>query len=95
MSLNSRTVYIFVRQDISLEDQFIQAGHAIFKMTSRHLFSSDDEGTPRLVGVGVPDTRALNRVVTKLGAEKIPYTPYSDPDFPDLGVTAICTAPLD
>lgn len=57
-----------------------------------HNYRPDVE-CPNHVVIGVPDTRALDRVRTKLDAHGIPHFPWHEPDG-DLGFTAIATAPL-
>jgi hypothetical protein len=80
----------FVRQDIPLSQQLVQAGHAIFAMCS---LSPHGEGSPNIIVIGMPDLNGLLRVAQKLKREQIPHHDWHEPDG-DLGFTAIATFPL-
>jgi hypothetical protein len=90
MTLDSYTVYVFVRQDISLAMQLVQSNHAIFVMAAQ---MPRAEGIPNVIVIGVPHVAALKRVLHKLEAAAIPAESFTDPDLP-VGITAVCTYPL-
>lgn len=92
MNLDSCTVYIFVRQDIPIQHQVIQSGHAALRIAQFYL-AKDDTGTPNLIVIGVPDIKALERVMGKLARNCIKHMMWVEPDG-DLGFTALATAPL-
>jgi hypothetical protein len=52
------------------------------------------EGIPNIVVIGVPDLKALERVLAKLKLNQIQHFAWTEPDY-DLGMTAIATVPLD
>ena len=56
--------------------------------------SADDYSTPSIVLVGVPNTKALERVIEKLTLHGIEFSAFNEPDD-DLGLTAVSTVPLD
>ncbi len=82
-------MYIFVRQDIPIQQQLVQSSHAALTLGSFMEIS----GIPNIVLIGVPDMAALLRVRDKLITHRIDYVLWEEPDF-DFGVTAIATEPL-
>lgn len=90
MTLDSYTVYVFVRQDIPLAMQLVQSNHATFVMAAQ---MPRADGIPNVIVIGVPHIAALKRVLHKLEAAAIPAEQFTDPDFP-VGITAVCTYPL-
>jgi hypothetical protein len=85
--------YLFVRYDLSPEQTVIQTNHATFEMAYT-LPQSVDLTTPSLVLIGVPDKKALHRVMRKLRLHHIEFSAFYEPDN-DLGLTAVATVPLD
>jgi hypothetical protein len=47
---------------------------------------------PYIVLIGVPNKRALDRVIQKLNDNHIAHTPFFEPDW-DMGLSAIATTP--
>lgn len=93
MNLDDHSIYVFVRQDLPLSQQLVQSNHAMFMMAST---LPPSEGIPSVLLIGMPDQKALDRVVTKLTARNILHVKYVEPDFENaLGFTAISTVPLD
>jgi len=86
---DERYAYIFVRQDLSLAQQIVQANHATMLMTSQ----TPGIGLPNLVVIGVPDKDALDRVSRKLIFHKIRHYLYFEPDD-YIGHSAIATVPI-
>lgn len=82
-------VYLFVRQDIPIQQQIIQSNHATLMMASIRPF----EGTPNLVLIGVPDKDFLSQIEKKLSDFAIPHYCWNEPDY-DIGFSSICTAAL-
>ena len=56
--------------------------------------SADEPFTPSIVTVGVPNIKALERVIEKLTLHRIEFSVFNEPDN-DLGLTAVATVPLD
>jgi hypothetical protein len=82
---------LFFRTDLpAFEHILVQTNHSSFKLAQLR----GDPGTPNLVAIGMPNVRALERVLRKLQAHGIPHYPWYEPDH-DFGLTAIATAPLD
>lgn len=58
------------------------------------LAQSVDEIYPSIVLIGVPNTKALERVIQKLTLNHIEFSAFVEPDD-DLGLTAVATVPLN
>lgn len=54
---------------------------------------SPDDVPPSIVLIGVPDKKAIQRVVQKLKDHRIDFSVFDEPDD-DLGLTAVATVPL-
>lgn len=90
--LDDCTVYLFVRGDLREEDQFIQSAHAVFKVTA---LLSPGYGNVRIVALdGGSSEKAFAKTLRKIKDAAIQHSEYSDSDKPELGITAIATAPL-
>ncbi len=83
-------VYIFVRQDLLLAQQIVQACHAVLSMSQ--WFRVD--GIPNVILIGVPNLPALLKACKKLDDAKIAYYAWHEPDF-DYGFTALATVPIE
>ena len=86
-------VYVFVRQDLSIPQQLVQASHACLQ--SGILFSDQHNllVPSSLVIIGVPDKQALNRMAVKLLHYNIDHVPFYEPTD-DEGLTAIASRPV-
>lgn len=58
------------------------------------LSQSVDPVTPSIVLIGVPDKKALEKVIAKLKLHRIEFSAFEESDG-DLGLTAVATVPLD
>lgn len=85
----NRYFYIFVRQDIPIEQQIIQTAHATIEMTK--LCKIED--IPYVVMIGIPDEVWMGSVIKHLKALKIEHAEFLDTDF-DFGVASVVTVPL-
>ena len=54
---------------------------------------SADPSTPNLVLIGVPNKKALEKVIQKLKLHGIDHSAFDEPDR-DLGLTAVATVPV-
>lgn len=91
-TLDDMAVYFFVRGDLREEDQMVQVSHAIMEMC---LTYDPAFAKYRVVGLdGGQSEQAFNKTRRKMNDRKVPHYEYSDPDFPQWGVTAIATIPL-
>lgn len=84
-------VYAFVRRDLSLPQQAVQACHACIEM-ARTLLPSCDEH-PHLVLCGIKSEPSLWTVLNRLERLGIAYRPFRDSDLGDQ-LTAIATEPV-
>lgn len=53
----------------------------------------DKSAIPSTVVIGVPNQKALHRVIKKLELNNITYESFHEPDW-DLGLTSVATVPL-
>lgn len=82
---------MFVRKDIPLQDQFVQALHAVERLYSIY---QPEEEVPNIIAIGVRNTASLNRVLGIIKDNQVPHYAWSEPDN-DLGFTSIATIPID
>jgi len=81
-----------VRQDLTREQQTVQAAHVAFEVArSEHI--SHPIPHPHFVLCGVCDESALLRQCERLEFRGIPFSPFYEPDQ-DNELTAIATAPV-
>jgi hypothetical protein len=91
-SLDDFAVYVFVRQDLSEQDQRIQIAHAVLKMA---LTYRPAEANYRVVELdGGESKKAFDRTVRKMPERGVQYVIYEDSDRPEWGPTAIATIPM-
>lgn len=100
MSLDDKTIYVFVRQDLPLAQQLVQSQHAVFQMAQLYFLEPKAIGLwgiPRVINIGMPGKKGLRRVVDKLVEAKLRYHAYAEPDRVagvDGSWTAVATYPL-
>ena len=81
--------YLFVRKDLSLQQQIIQASHAVDEMAKVDVQSSN---TNFITLIGVDDETALHEISSHLDSHGILYHKFYEPDVQQH--TAIATSPL-
>lgn len=91
MNLDDRYIYVFVRQDVPIPQQLVNASHAAYHVAALCRLG---EGVPSLVAIGVPHAKAMSKVLAKLRDSQLAHFAWTDPDFSDLGVTSVATSPL-
>jgi hypothetical protein len=85
-------LFIFVRQDISKEQQAVQAAHATFKAGT--IYRHADADRTNFVLVGVPTLEELNEVEESFKAKDFyGFVKFTEPELGDTA-TAIATAPI-
>lgn len=72
-------LFVLIRRDLSVQQQAVQAGHAVAEFLLRGPKSSWHNGT--LVYLSVPDQERLRRWEDKLCDLEIPYTLFREPDL--------------
>jgi hypothetical protein len=77
---------------MTLAQQIVQTNHATFEMAST--LTRINNATPSIVLIGVPDKKALDRVIDKLNTNQIKFSLFHEDDY-DMGLTAVATVPLD
>lgn len=83
--------YVFVRQDIPIEQQLVQASHAC--QISGMEFGKPEK-TPSIVMIGVKDQAELLDVSERLNRHEISHHAFYEPDFGPMGYSALATCPL-
>lgn len=83
-------IYIFIRNDLSKEQQIIQSAHAIYKTCL--LVKSNDTTVPNIVLIDVSSEDELFEVREYLKRNGIKYEMFYEPDI--RANTAIATYPL-
>ena len=82
--------YIFVRQDIPIEQQIIQTNHATLEMSK----ITGIKDIPSICLIGVPNWMELDKVRKHLKLNEIKYAEMNDTDF-DFRVASVVTVPLE
>lgn len=85
--------YIFVRQDLSTEQQIVQAAHAASVMSCTPSLREIDFSKTNFIVIGVRNQDALWAVESILDKFEIKYDLFYEPDIDE--DTAIATYPLD
>lgn len=86
-----RTIYVFVRTDISPEQQMVQAAHAAAEASRLHY--RPEHGIASLIVLAVPNKESLYRAATQLEALGIAHELFFEPDW-EMGHSAMATRPL-
>jgi len=81
-------LYVLVREDLSVAQQAVQAGHAVAEYLLRGPKSSWPNGT--LVYLGVPDEERLYRWSVELEFLGVPFVTFKESDIGN-EVTALAT----
>ena len=85
--------YVFIRLDIPLAAQIVQACHACLERG----YSLPDNDKPHLTSFlvlfGVSDGSELEKIADYLDTNEVSYEQFFEPDY-DMGYTSICTAPM-
>lgn len=83
--------YTFIRQDMAIQHQLVQACHSSLEAGSN--FKETDD-IPYLICLGIKDGKELRSAERHLIRNGIKYHKFYEPDN-DLGFTSITTEPLD
>lgn len=83
-------MYIFIREDLTHEQQIVQASHAALEAGFR--FDAPTE-TTHIVLIGAKDEMKLREIQLHLEDTRIEHEIFYEPDY-DTGFTAIATRPL-
>jgi hypothetical protein len=81
-------VYLFIRTDLSREQQIIQASHVMHVVG---LKQKDRKDVSSLVLIGIKDKEELHQLNHWLNDQKIPFESFFEPDINEY--TAIATHP--
>lgn len=84
-------LFIFVRQDISREQQAVQAAHATFVAGAKFTHKSPEQ--VYFVLIGVEDEIRLADIARMLEERETAHVLFREPDL-DNSITAIATAPM-
>lgn len=107
--LDSKVIYVFIRQDVEVKHQMVQALHAMRMATVAYMHAvtksaahaiapsemeARGEGIPFVTTIGMPDAKSMDRVIAKLEKAAVGFTRFHDTDY-EFGVIAVATEPLD
>lgn len=84
-------VYVFVRADLPVEQQMVQASHAALEAGFRF---EQPAQTASLVLLSVPDMPALESAAQRLAQYDIDHHLFYEPDFGPMGHSALATRPI-
>lgn len=82
--------YIFIRKDLSLEQQLVQSNHA--SLEAGFSFQKPEK-TSSIVLIGAKDKEELYEIGDRLSRHGIKHCMFHEPDF-DMGHSAIATEPI-
>ena len=83
--------YTFIRQDMDIQHQLVQACHSAYEAGSNF---KDTKDIPYLICLGMNDDKELKSAEEFLRKHDIQYHKFFEPDN-NLGHTSISTEPLD
>lgn len=83
---------MFVRRDIPVEQQIVQAGHAALE-AGIYLGDRDQSEPSSLVVIGVKNQFQLEKAIKDLESKDIKLIPFYEPSW-DMGLSAFGTEPL-
>ena len=81
--------YIFIRKDLSVEQQIVQASHAALEAGFRF---TQPEKTSHIVLIGIDGQEELEKISSYLIDENILHEMFFEPDYD--GYTSIATQPI-
>lgn len=84
-------IYIFVRQDLSREQQLVQASHATLVLGNK--LKRDDVSELYFTVIGIPQLIDFKNVIKSLNAHGTKYETFYEPDQGNT-LTAIATHPI-
>lgn len=85
-------VYVLIREDLTPEQQMVQAAHAALEAGFRFQPPSGD--VAHLALLSVPDESHLQRAAAELAFRGIDHHLFYEPDFGPMGHSALATRPL-
>ena len=78
--------YVFVRKDITLQQQIVQASHAALQAGLKFTNPSDEPNS--LIVIGIRNKEQLLKAMSFLEKNNIAYESFSEPSW-DYGLTAL------
>lgn len=90
--MSDHYAYIFVRQDISQEQQLIQFGH-VACVLGRNLPDDICPHSLNFVGIGVPNESKLWESLAHMALNGVEYVAFKEPDMGD-ELTAVASLPI-
>jgi hypothetical protein len=76
--MDDHYIYVFVRQDFSLAEQFLDGMHAIERLATLQRYS--EQGIPNAVLIGLPHEKSLKRAQRYVSGLQFPHVVWIDPD---------------
>lgn len=86
-----KTIYIFVRNDLSYAQKVVQSGHAVLEATRAFVHDSERY---KIVVVAAKSQVKLKSIIEEAASYEIQTVAFTEPDM-DYQMTAVATEPLD
>jgi len=86
-----KTIYVFVRNDLSFPQKVVQSSHAVLEATRAFI---KDEERYKIIVVAAKSEVKLKLIMEEAAQNQINTVAFTEPDM-DNQVTAIATEPLD
>ena len=83
--------YVFVRKDITLQQQIVQASHAALQAGLKFTNPSNEPNS--LIVIGIRNKEQLLKAMSFLEKNNITYESFSEPSW-DYGLTAFASQPI-
>ena len=84
-------MYVFIRQDLPIEQQIVQASHASHEAGREFKYPADQ--ISNLILLNVKSEEHLKEIANDLDELRIQYKMFFEPDY-NRGYTSIATAPI-
>lgn len=76
--MDDHYIYVFVRTDLPLSEQFLDGMHAIERLATLERYS--EHGIPNAVLIGLPSEKSLMKASRYMSLHQIPQYVWADPD---------------
>jgi hypothetical protein len=84
-------VYVFVRTDLPIEQQIVQAGHAALE--AGHEFDKVSDDVSSLIILRIKSKAKLENAIASIRSKGIRMVEFHEPDW-DYGLTAAASEPI-
>lgn len=85
-----KTIYVFVRNDLSYSQKVVQTAHAVLESTRAYI---EDDNRYKIVVFGAKSEAKLKAIMEEAASHEIRTVAFTEPDM-QYQTTAIATEPL-